>query len=82
MFLDYIAYLRQSNALIDKTYELGEAGAFKEDGSREGREFVVRRLAAGSQKLIDVCYTAWIDKRNTASTLQALGLFKHMVCRR
>jgi hypothetical protein len=61
VFLNYLAYLRESNALVDKTYELEKAGAFKEAGSREGREFVVRRLAAGSQKLIDLCYTAWID---------------------
>ena len=61
VFLDYLAYLRESNALIDKTYELEKAGAFKEAGTREGREFVIRRLAAGSQKLIDLCYTAWID---------------------
>lgn len=59
--VDYLAYLREGNALIDKTYELEKAGAFKQAGTREGREFVLRRLAAGSQKLIDLCYTAWID---------------------
>lgn len=61
VFSDYLAYLRESNSLIDKTYELEKAGAFKEAGTRAGREFVARRLAAGSQKLIDLCYTAWLD---------------------
>ncbi|MGH9523474.1 MAG: nuclease [Terriglobales bacterium] len=58
-FQDYVAYLRASNALVEKTYQLEKAGAFKDTGTPEGREFVRERLAAGAQELLDLWYTAW-----------------------
>jgi catechol 2,3-dioxygenase-like lactoylglutathione lyase family enzyme len=61
IYADYVQYLRDSNRLVEKTYQREKAGAFKDAGTREGREFVRGRLAAGSQKLIDLCYTAWFD---------------------
>jgi len=58
-FDDYIAYLRASNALVEKTYQLEKTGAFKDTGTPEGREFVRQRLAAGAQMLLNLWYTAW-----------------------
>ena len=58
-FQDYIAYLRASNGLVEKSYQLEKAGAFKESGTPEGREFVRERLAAGAQMLLNLWYTAW-----------------------
>jgi hypothetical protein len=54
VFVDYVDYLRENNTLIEKTYQLEKAGAFKGAGTPEGRDFVIHRLAAGSQKLIDL----------------------------
>jgi hypothetical protein len=61
VFSDYVLYLRDSNRLIEKTYELEKSGAFKGSGTAEGREFVAQRLATGTQKLMDLCYTAWLE---------------------
>lgn len=61
VFADYVNYLRSSNALIEKTYQMEKAGAFREAGTQEGRTFVLERLAAGAQKLMDLCYTAWLE---------------------
>lgn len=58
-FQDYVAYLRASHALVDKSYQLEKAGAFKDTGTAEGREFVRERLAAGAQELLNLWYTAW-----------------------
>lgn len=58
-FQDYIAYLRASNGLVEKTYQLEKAGAFRDQGTDEGREFVRQRMAAGAQMLLNLWYTAW-----------------------
>ena len=58
-FQDYVAYLRDSNKLVEKCYQLEKAGAFQEKGTPEGREFVRQRLAAGAQMLLNMWYTAW-----------------------
>ncbi len=58
-FDDYVAYLRASNALVEKAYQLEKIGAFKDTGTPEGREFVRQRMAAGAQMLLNLWYTAW-----------------------
>lgn len=65
VFSAYLQYLRDSNALVEKTYQLEKAGAFQQAGTREGREFVVGRLAAGAQELLALWYTAWIESEKT-----------------
>lgn len=60
-FNDYLAYLKQSLALVPKVYELEKAGAFKEAGTPAGKDFTRRRLAAGSQMLLNLWYTAWVE---------------------
>ncbi len=60
-FGGYMQYLRSSNKLVEKIYELDKAGGFREAGSREAFDFTTQRLAAGSQMLVNLWYTAWLD---------------------
>jgi len=66
-FRDYLEYLRASNKLVEKTYQLEKAGAFKDTGTPEGREFVRDRLTAGAQMLLDLWYTAWEESATPVS---------------
>jgi hypothetical protein len=60
VFEDYLKYLRSSNALVEKTYQLDKAGAFTGAGTPAGKAFVDQRLAAGAEELRDMIYTAWV----------------------
>lgn len=60
VFTDYMAYLRKSNGLVEKTYQLDKTGAFTDAGTAEGRQFAAERLAAGATELRDMIYTAWV----------------------
>lgn len=57
---DYMAYLRHSATLVEKTYQLEKAGGFAGAGTPEGKAFVVERLASGAIALRDMIYTAWV----------------------
>jgi hypothetical protein len=46
-FGSYMQYLRSSNGLVEKVYELDKAGGFRGAGSREAFDFTAQRLAAG-----------------------------------
>ena len=63
-FAQYLAYLRDSHALVENVYELDKAGGFNGKGSPAAFEFTRRRLAAGSQMLLDLWYTAWLESAN------------------
>jgi len=58
---EYIAYLKESNALVEPLYKLEKTGAFRDQGTAEGRQFVKQRLAAGAQMLANMWYTAWME---------------------
>lgn len=58
---DYIAYLKESNSLVEPLYKIEKAGGFEGKGSAEGREFANKRLAAGAQMLANLWYTAWME---------------------
>jgi hypothetical protein len=60
-FARYVAYLRESNGMVEKVYALEKAGGFTGKGSPEAFEFTTHRLAAGSQMLLDLWYTAWLE---------------------
>jgi hypothetical protein len=57
---DYMAYLRHSNSLVEKTYQLEKAGGFNGAGTPESVAFLDERLAAGAIELRDLIYTAWV----------------------
>jgi hypothetical protein len=60
-FEDYIAYLRESQKLVEKSYELDKACGFEGHGNPESREFIRQRLAASAEMLVNLWYTAWLD---------------------
>ena len=60
VFEEYVKYLRHSNSLVEKTYQLEKAGGFQDGGTPESRAFVDERLAAGATELRDIIYTAWV----------------------
>jgi hypothetical protein len=60
-FTDYVTYLRQSNALVETVYSLEKAGGFNGKGTPEAFDFASKRLAAGSQMLVNLWYTAWLE---------------------
>jgi hypothetical protein len=60
-FARYIAYLKQSNGLVENVYALEKAGGFTGKGSPDALDFTTHRLAAGSQMLLNLWYTAWLE---------------------
>ena len=60
-FKDYIAYLRDSQTHVEEVYQLEKACAFEGAGTDATRDFLRKRLAAGSQMLLNMWYTAWIE---------------------
>ncbi len=60
VFDDYVAYLKHSHTLVEKTYQLEKTGAFTDAGTPEGKAFVEERLAAGATELRDMIYSAWV----------------------
>jgi hypothetical protein len=60
-FARYLTYLRESNGLVEKVYVLEKSGGFRGKGSSEAFDFTTHRLAAGSQMLLNLWYTAWIE---------------------
>lgn len=60
-FQQYVAYLRESNRHVETVYALEKAGGFSGKGTPEAFTFATRRLAAGSQMLLNLWFTAWLD---------------------
>lgn len=60
-FHDYMAYLKSSHDLVENVYALEKAGGFTGKGSKESFDFTTQRLAAGSQMLLNLWYTAWLE---------------------
>ncbi len=61
-------YLRSSNTLVEQLYILDKQEKFNaETKSPEHKKFVSERLAAGSQMLRDLWWTAWVTSAPPAS---------------
>jgi len=60
-FSDYIKYLWATHALVPDVYEFEKKQAFDGAGTPESVKFVDQRLAAGSQMLVNLWYTAWLQ---------------------
>ena len=60
-FQDYLAYLQNSHAYVEKVYQLEKTGGFDGAGTPASREFIEQRMAAGAEMLRDLWYTAWLD---------------------
>lgn len=72
-FADYMAYLNDSHAFVEMVYSIEKAGGFKGKGSREAFDFTTQRLAAGSQMLLNLWYTAWIESSEPTPDHQAFA---------
>ena len=70
-FADYVAYLKESNRHVEKVYILDKAGGLTGKGSTEAFDFTTHRLAAGSQMLLNLWYTAWLDSAINPEAPQA-----------
>ena len=60
MFDGYMAYLRHTGSLMERTYQIEKTGGFTDAGTPEGKSFTEERLAAGAIELRDMVYTAWV----------------------
>ena len=58
---DYLAYLHQSNSLVERVYQLDKQKGFDGAGTPEGKQFTEERLAAGASMLRDLIYAAWVQ---------------------
>lgn len=65
-FQDYMAYMRASNREVPELYELDKRQAFDGGGTADGKKFVAQRLAAGTQMLLNLWYTAWMESATPA----------------
>ncbi|AXC09855.1 hypothetical protein ACPOL_0480 [Acidisarcina polymorpha] len=61
VFDDYVAYLRRSASLVQRTYQLEKLGGFDGPGTVESKQFTAERLAAAASELRNLYYTAWIE---------------------
>jgi hypothetical protein len=69
-FRDYIKYLRSSFAQVEPLYQIEKRGGFNDPGSDEAREFMRQRFAAGSQMLLNLWYTAWVESEKPVPPYQ------------
>jgi hypothetical protein len=60
----YMAYLRHSNTLVEKVYQLDKQQGFIGAGTPEAKQFTAERLAAGASMLRDLIDSAWIESAN------------------
>jgi hypothetical protein len=68
-FTGYLDYLRESNKQVERVYQIEKKGGFSDKGSAEAFDFTTHRLATGSQMLLDLWYTAWLDSASVAATV-------------
>jgi hypothetical protein len=60
-FGDYQKYLWASHALIEPVYQFDKQHALDGAGTPDSVKFLNARLAAGSQMLLNLWYTAWLE---------------------
>jgi TonB family protein len=57
---DYLAYLRHSNSLVERVYQLDKEHGFDGTGTAAAKQFTAERLAAGASMLRDLYVAAWV----------------------
>ncbi len=71
VFDDYVAYLRSSARLVERTYQLEKLGGFDGAGTADSKQFTEERLAAAASELRDIYYTAWLESAKPVPDWQA-----------
>jgi hypothetical protein len=56
----YMDYLRHTQSLMERVYQLDKQKAFDGAGTPDGKQFTAERLAAGASMLRDLIYSAWM----------------------
>lgn len=59
-FADFLSLVYESQGMVEETYRIDKNGGFVGAGTERSLEFTLQRLAAGSQMLLDLWYTAWV----------------------
>jgi hypothetical protein len=59
-FADFLSLLYESQGMVEETYRIDKDGGFAGAGTEGGLEFTLERLAAASQMLLTLWYTAWV----------------------
>ena len=57
----YMAYLRHSQSLVERVYQIDKQKGFDGAGTPEGKQFTEERLAAGAGMLRDLIDAAWTE---------------------
>jgi TonB family protein len=57
---DYLAWLRHSNSLVERVYQLDKDHGFDGTGTPAAKQFTAERLAAAASMLRDLYVAAWI----------------------
>jgi TonB family protein len=57
---DYLAYLRHSNSLVERVYQLDKDHGFDGTGTPAAKQFTAERLAAAASMLRDLYVAAWV----------------------
>ena len=61
-FADIMKYLLQTFDRVPELYRMEKTGRWEGNNKNaDSKKFVVERLAAGSQMLANLWYTAWLD---------------------
>lgn len=72
-FNDYMKYLWASNALVPQVYQFEKEKAFQGTGTPDSVKFLDERLAAGSQMLLNLWYTAWVQSATPLPPYRGAG---------
>jgi hypothetical protein len=72
-----VDYLKESNRQVENVYAIEKAGGLTGKGLPEAFAFTTHRLAAGSQMLVDLWYTAWLDSASSTATAQGTTVVLH-----
>ena len=60
VFAEFLTFVRHSNSLVEKVYQLDKTGAFTGTGTPDGKEFAEQCIASGATELRNLIYTAWV----------------------
>ncbi len=65
-FIETMNYLKKTHSYLEQVYEFDKAGALSE-ATPESLQFAKERLAAASQMLLNLWYTAWLESERAES---------------
>ena len=72
-FADIVNYLLESHRLAPEVYRMDKTARWEpNDRNADSKRFVSERLAAGSQMLVNLWYTAWLNSTD-AKSAKAVG---------